>query len=388
MSPLRTILALGQKHPWYRDQSSGSRLDDWPILTKSDLYARLARASDDPQQRLGVYYSRSGGTQSDRPLFFPVDIPENHAQREILARFLRADSVLTPQSVVLNLCPIVRMYRAMEIFNEYCERCGSTVLPMAALAEDDELLEVSRYFRAGTLIGMPTRILAFARYLRERQLSHPFETVIFGGEFLQPSKQQLIAETLQTRRFCGLYGSAELGVVAWSSDLGPLPRYRFPREVLQLEIIDPGPQGFGKIVATSLIRRRFPIIRYETGDLGKIVGEDAATVTVELGGREGDSFQIGDNYHRLADFARVLDRFSEFQVQIRYEPALKQDVIRFCLVEGKTPADKASVETEIRGLLQAHEKMYRVEVAFVPSSDLIRKGAARKTPALVDTRGL
>ena len=147
---LETVLKAAKSHPWYRDVHTGQELSRWPVLTKSDLYSRLGATRGNADSGLGVYYSRSGGTNSDRPLFFPTDISENHLQRRLLARHLRADGVFTPQSVALNILPIVRMYRAMEIFNELCERCGATVLPMAALAEDDELFEQARLFQANT----------------------------------------------------------------------------------------------------------------------------------------------------------------------------------------------------------------------------------------------
>lgn len=389
-SRLDTVLRTARNHPWYRDTHTGHELDLWPVLTKSDLYSRLGATRENADSACGVYYSRSGGTNSDRPLFFPTDIGENHLQRRRLARHLRADGVFTPQTIALNILPIVRMYRAMEIFNELCERCGATVLPMAALAEDDELFDQARLFQANTLVGMPTRILALARFLQQKKINLTFDTVVFGGEFLQIGKRHLIQESMRVRRFCALYGSAELGVVAWNADIGEVPIYRFPRDILHIEIANPDSEGFGPILATNVVRRRFPIIRYRTGDVGRLVAEDGQIVTVELRGRDADSFQIGDNYHSLGDFAEALAPFSEFQIQIRFEEALKQDVIRFCLVPGSDPLaeqNKECIKRQIRELLQAHEKMYRVEIDFVPTTDLIQKGSARKTPLIIDSRG-
>ena len=282
------------------------------------------------------------------------------------------------------------MYRAMEIFNELCERCGATVLPMAALAEDDELFEQARLFQANTLVGMPTRILALARYLEKEKLNWNFDTVVFGGEFFRPAKRQFDT---------GDDAGSPLLRTVWLSRIGRGRMERRYRRVARLPVpagypahrnCRSRPGGLGPIVATNVVRRRFPIIRYRTGDVGRVIAEGGKTVTVELRGRDADSFQIGDDYHSLGDFAEIFNRFSEFQIQIRFEETLKQDVIRFCLVPGcvsLTGEEKERVRRRIRELLQAHEKMYRVEIEFVSAADLIQKGSARKTPSVIDGRG-
>jgi phenylacetate-CoA ligase len=390
MSALRELLEIAARHRWYQAANGGNRLADWPILTKTDLYARLASARQEPGGRAGVYYSRSGGTTTGQPLYFPTDVAENHEQRQRLARRLAADGVLSPETVAVNICPIVRMYRAMEIFNEFCECCGATVLPMAAIAGDEEIYEQAMLFAANTLIGMPSRLVAFARHVQEKRLTWQVDGVVFGGEFLQPGKRRFLREVLGVKRFSGVYGSAELGVVAWHPDLPAVPVYHFPRDVLHVEIVAPDADGYGALVATNLVRRRFPIVRYNTGDVGRVVAEGAETVSVELRGRQSDSFLIGDNYHTLADFADLFQELAEFQIQIRFDETLRKDVIRFCLNAGDRvvpEAERRALTGRIQDRLEGHEVMYHTEVAFVGPDGLIRSRDNLKTPAIVDRRG-
>jgi phenylacetate-CoA ligase len=390
MSALNSLLNLATGHPWYHGQSGGARLADWPIVTKTDLYARVASVRLEPSGRAGVYYSRSGGTTTGQPLYFPTDVAENHEQRERLARRLAADGVLSPATMAVNICPIVRMYRAMEILNEFCERCGATVLPMAAIACDEEIYAQAQLFAANTLIGMPSRLVAFARYVQEQRLTWQVDTVVFGGEFLQPGKRRLLRDVFGVKRFSGVYGSAELGVVAWHPDLPAAPLYHFPRDILHIEIVAPDADGYGALVATNLVRRRFPIVRYNTGDAGRIVAESSEFVSVELRGRQSDSFLIGDNYHSLADFADLFQELAEFQIQIRFDESLRKDVIRFCLNAGDrlaTVAERQKLTERIRDRLDGHDAMYGTEVAFVGPDGLIRSRDNLKTPAIVDRRG-
>jgi len=390
MSALTTLLEAAAAHPWYRANNGGGRLADWPLLTKADLYARLAAVRQEPSQRGGIYYSRSGGTTTGTPLYFPTDVAENHEQRQRLASRLAADGVLSPETIAVNVCPIVRMYRAMEIFNEYCEHCGATVLPMAAIAGDEEIYEQAMLFGANTLIGMPSRLVAFGRYVQEKQLTWNVDTVAFGGEFLQPGKRRFLRDVFGVKRFSGVYGSAELGVVAWHPDLPEVPVYHFPRDILHVEIVAPDGDGYGALVATNLVRRRFPIVRYNTGDVGRIVAEGPETVSVELRGRQSDSFLIGDNYHSLADFADLLQEVAEYQIQMRFDESLRKDVIRFCLNVGDrvgSSAERQALTEAIRARLDGHETMYCTEVAFVGPEGLIRSRDNLKTPAIVDRRG-
>jgi phenylacetate-CoA ligase len=390
MSSLNELLRLAAQHPWYRANNGGGQLASWPVLTKADLYARLAAARQDAAGRGGIYYSRSGGTTTSQPLYFPTDVAENHEQRQRLARRLGVDGVLSAKTVAVNICPIVRMYRAMEIFNEYCECCGATVLPMAAIAGDEEIFEQAMLFEANTLIGMPSRLVAFARYVQEKKLSWQVDTVLFGGEFLQPGKRQFLQRILGVKRFSGVYGSAELGVVAWHPDLPEVPVYHVPKDLVHVEIVAPDAEGYGALVATNLVRRRFPLVRYNTGDVARLVAEGADTVSIELRGRQSDSFLIGDDYHCLADFAEVFQEFAEAQIQIHFDETRRQDVIRFCLNAGDraVPEEERRTITErIHDRLQNHEVMYHTEVAFVGAEGLIRSRDNLKTPAIVDRRG-
>jgi phenylacetate-CoA ligase len=390
MSALRELLGIAARHRWYQASNGGNRLADWPILTKPELNRRLAAVRRDADERGGIYYSRSGGTTSGQPVYVPADIAENHEQRRRLARRLAADGVLSPRTVALNLCPMVRMYRTLEIFSEFCECCGATVLPMAAIADDAEIHEHAALFAANTLLGMPSRLLAFARSVQENQWSCPVDTVVFGGEPLQSGKRRFLHEVLGVKRFSGLYGSAELGVVAWQSGLSEAPVYQFPRDIVHVEIVAPDADGFGSLVATNLVRQRFPLVRYQTGDVGRVVAKGAETVSIELRGRQNDSFLIGEDFHVLEDFADLFQDFAEFQIQLRFDEGLHKDVIRFCLNAGgqqPNPQERSVLTGRINDRLDNREATYATEVTFVGPEGLVRSRETLKTPAIVDLRG-
>jgi phenylacetate-CoA ligase len=235
---------------------------------------------------------------------------------------------------------------------------------------------------------MPSRLLAFARWLAERGRTLAPESVLFAGELLHPRKRLLLERVLGVRRFGGVYGSAEMGAVAYQADVGEPPVYRFPRELMHVEIGRPDADGFGRLIATNLVRTRHPLLRYNTGDVGRLVGGTADEVLVELRGRDGDSFAVGPEYFHLREFAPVLDGFAQAQVVIAFDDGARKDRLTFRLVaDGPVPAERRrEVTAALRRLLDADDRAYLTEVAFVPPEALLRHPGTLKVPSVVDLR--
>jgi len=169
----------------------------------------------------------------------PVRRKREHEQRRRLARRLAADGVLSPTNVALNVCPMARVYRTLEIMNEFCEHAGATVLPMAAIASDEEIYEQATLFAANTLIGMPSRLLAFARTMQENRFDLAARYSRLRRRISPAGQRRFLRDVLGVKRFSGIYGSAELGIVAWHPDLPLVPLYHFPRDILHVEIVNP-----------------------------------------------------------------------------------------------------------------------------------------------------
>jgi phenylacetate-CoA ligase len=389
MRELQQIFEAARSHPFYGEALRGvARFEDCPVLEKPALYEAVRRALEDPAFRRGTYFSPSGGTTSGRPLYFPTDIRENKRQRRLLARRLKVAGLLGDTTIALNLFPGTRMYRALEIFNDYCELCGATVLPVGAQAPDEEAWAAAEQFGATLVLGMPSRLLAFARWLTERGRTLRVESVLFAGELLHPRKRRLLERAFGVSRFGGVYGSAEMGVVAYQPDVGEPPVYRFPRELIHVEVGEPDGDGFGRLIVTNLVRTRHPLLRYNTGDVGRLVTETADEVCVELRGRESDSFAVGPEYFHLREFAAVLDRFAQSQVVIAFDGAARRDRVTFRLVadEPVPPERQQDVTASLRRLLGADDRAYLTEVAFVPPEALLRHPRTLKVPTVVDLR--
>lgn len=388
MNALDRIVEAARAHPFYRDALRGvGRFEDAPILKKPALYERVERVLRDPSLRRGLYLSLSGGTTTGRPLSFPTAVEENRRQRRLLASRLAASGIFGPGSVVLNLFPCLGLVRSLEIFTDLGERCGATVLPVSAHAENAEAWDVAARFGATMVAGMPARLLDFARCKARSGQVLALESVLFAGEPLHPPKLRMLREVLGARRFDAIYGSAEMGIVAYQAEVCDPPLYRVPRDLLHVEVLEPDGDGFGNLVVTNLVRVTHPLLRFDTGDVGRLVDGTADEALVELRGRQTDSFSIGGNYYHVGDFAPVLGRFVQYQIVLAFEPGAARDRITFRLVgEPTDSADRDRLLSQIRDLLGTEDREFLTDAAFVSPEALDRTPGTQKVPLIVDRR--
>ena len=133
------------------------------------------------------------------------------------------------------------------------------------------------------------------------------------------ASRRYLQSRLGTVRFSAIYGSAEVGIVAWQANVGDPLTYHFRPPSYGPRSWKRTPTASRRLVLTNLVRTRFPILRYDSGDVGRIVSLRDSDVVVELQGRAADSFDIGGNYYAIADFADVVADTLEFQIQIAFD---------------------------------------------------------------------
>ncbi|KAH6876398.1 hypothetical protein B0T10DRAFT_585505 [Thelonectria olida] len=195
------------------------------LLRKKDLYATIERLVDDtsPQNnyRHGIYTSiTGGGSNTSKELFFATDALENRRHRAYFGQFLRTTGLIR---------------------------------------ESEERSKIK------------------------------IDKIIYTSEGLTSAQKSHISTVLGSVKIYSLLGSAEAGPYAVSSpDLTPRDLlashsgFVFDTRLTLIEILplssaedgcnpDPVPEGeTGAIAQTSLVRRRNPVVRYMTGDVGSL----------------------------------------------------------------------------------------------------------------------
>lgn len=354
-----------------------------PLMGKKELITQLNNNFDLHNQKQGVYLVRSGGS-TQKPLVFPVDIAENLEQRAVLAAALKQAGVFNTKTIALNMFGYMDMYRTAAIMDDLLERCSATTLVAGASLPYEDACQMAQNFNPNLLLGTPSKLFLFAQFLKKNQLSLSIENLLFGGEFLPPSHVKLFEEVFGTRQIYSLYGSAETGIWAWC-DYSRLPSLFTVIDGLIVETNEPDADGYGGLVVSNLFRKRFPVFRYNTGDIGKWIEIDGQ-LYLELKGREKRSFMFNECNYELDDFNEVFSDVERFQIQIA--PHEGHTSIKFMLVTGLTSAEKDEyVEQKLQQLYKLFGyKVKNLEVWAGVDLDLYTNATTGKTPAIVDHR--
>ncbi|MDE2481498.1 MAG: AMP-binding protein [bacterium] len=379
---LRAAFERVRRDPRFADLYAGiTDLADAPAIGKDVVLERL-RSFEPRAEPRGVYLVRSGGSTRE-PLIFPVDIAENHAQRQALAEQLRRVGIFGPSTVALNVFGYSDLYRTAAIFDDLLERCDATTLPMSAHAPYADMLAAARRFAPTHLLGTPSKLTLFARFLADRDERLDIAHLLYGGEPLRETTLRLLRERFGVRRVWSLYGGAETGIWAWC-DANRNPGCFELLSGIVVEVLDPDAQGFGPLAVTNGYRARFPLFRYRVGDVGRIIERDGVRL-LELRGRDRSSFQFAETTYDLGRIEEIALGSDAVQLHLRFDEH-GRDTLRLLLVDDSGAVSLAAVERELRALLDCPEFDGIASVERVERRALHHDPVTAKAPAIVDHR--
>ena len=378
---LHACFEAARAHPFYREAyRDAAGIDDAPAIDKHVLLPAL-QAFSLRDEAHGVYLVRSGGS-TQAPLVFPVDIAENHAQRAALAERLRAAGVFGPGTIALNVFGYSDLYRTAAIFDDLLERCDATSLPLSAHAPYADMLAAARRFAPTHVLGTPSKLALLAHYLAERGIALDIPQLLYGGEVLRAGTLALLRDTLGARQVWSLFGSAESGIWAWS-DATRRPGVFETLPGVGVEVLDPDTDGYGALAISNGYRRRFPLFRYRSGDVGRHVEIDGRR-HLELRGRDGRSFHFDELAYDLDTVAALLEGADPWQLLLSTD-AGNRDCVAVLLTAGDE-AFRARVTTRLERLFRRSADAGAITVRVVAPDALHLDPATAKTPAIVDLR--
>jgi phenylacetate-CoA ligase len=134
-----------------------------------------------------------------------------------------------------------------------------------------QLAQAIQDFSPDVLYGLPSALLEAGRVLRGRGRLK-LRAVFTSGELLERSVRAALGE-LYGARVYDIYGTSETKEIAWECSQGGM---HLNSDVVHLEVLDdsgrPVPVGVeGDLVATVLVNRAMPLLRYLTGDRGSLL---------------------------------------------------------------------------------------------------------------------
>lgn len=171
------------------------------------------------------------------------------------------------------------------------------------------------------IFSYASTLVELAKYIQSREIrEYKVKAVLTAGEGISEENRLLLEKVFGCKVY-RRYADMELGILA--QDYGDGGNYylnwgSFYFECLKLDSDEPAEEGeVGRIVITDLFNKAFPMIRYDTGDLGILEKTDDFPVLKDIYGRIRDCVYSVDG--RLISPAKIsvsmwgMDKIKQWQ---------------------------------------------------------------------------
>lgn len=333
---LNAFLSYVRQHsPFYSnripatDLKSIKEISNLPVLTPEELKNNLPpKGNGLLTEPLGCSISfGSGGTTGD-PKFIHRTNKENHINANLIGKGY-ALSIFDKTDTVANLLFAGNMWASFLSHNEAVEATGAHILPIAGNIALTDMISVIRAFKPTGAISIPSVILSIAEHVDKNNIDDiKIEKIVTGGEHLFPDAKAYIAKILGTKKFASTgYLSNDTGCIGFQCEDCSGAIHHIHEDYCIMEVVDPEtntplPDGeAGKILVTNFNRTLMPLIRYDIGDMGRILTKKCScgrqVRLMELLGRSDDTLIIGGGNIQLDAVAEVVGNFPELSYHFR-----------------------------------------------------------------------
>ncbi|QMU77990.1 phenylacetate--CoA ligase family protein [Streptacidiphilus sp. PB12-B1b] len=245
-------------------------------------------------------------------------------------------------------------------------------LPIGGAAALDYVVGALRDCRATVVAAPPTSLCRLAREVVDTVGTLPgIRLVLFSGEAFYGDQVALLAKAFPEAAVRSIgYASVDAGILAAPVAGEPDTRVHevfSPDKVVELLDAETGepieePGRPGRLVATDLVRRLMPVIRYPAGDIAEWV--DVPKRRFRLLGRSEEGARVGPVTVYLEDLRAVVERADEqrsvvdLQVVLRRRDARDELVLRLAAPSAAEPAELRRLEGEIARQLDAARPIF------------------------------
>lgn len=254
----------------------GKALCEFPIVNKNVLIANDAEIAVDPalipfQDGRPVHVQKTSGS-TGTPFAVRQDFRKRQRRVASLKFFgLHAGFKSHERLVQCRIWTKWQSKSTGQIFRE-----NITPFNIDKMSEDRarELCETIASQHARAVLAYGSWMDVFADYVKRNSVCFDkLRVIITGSEPLNEKARETLKETLKCR-VVERYADEEMGVFGQQVSEDPSNAYYLDRssyvfEILKLDSDEPAPFGeLGRIVVTDLYNYAFPMIRYDTGDVG------------------------------------------------------------------------------------------------------------------------
>jgi phenylacetate-coenzyme A ligase PaaK-like adenylate-forming protein len=320
------------------------------VMDKSDFQAHAI------DKDLAQLYFKSGGS-SGNPVVSLFSYEDYKTQMDVAAEGLVAAGLEPHKDLVINLFHAGGLYGGFLSFFSILESVKAKQLPMAAHTDLKMVAETIVNFGVTTVLGGPSYILNLFKENRELLKEYAgIKKVFYGGEHLNEKQRQWLQDEFQVERIkSAVYGSVDAGPLGYQCQASEGSVHHLFDRLHYLEILDPEEDKtvaageVGRLVFTSKHRKAGKVVRYDLGDLGRMVMEPCkcgrTSPRFELLGRIGDIFRAGGTFFNYQKFQKILKDTCDYDdlLQINIDKEEHLDRINVSLVDGNIQQKRQSL---------------------------------------------
>lgn len=292
-------LAAARRTLRYRGMPTGPALEDFPTISRADLVDDLAAFVPLDADLSRMLHGTSSGS-TGAALLIPDDVEEVARGFHLLVALaasvgavVRADG---ERMAVANLVFQQQAFTYVSVISSFAHRAMARLnlhpSSWVDVASRDRFLADAD---PQILSGHPTSLAELLDAGLDSVL-HP--AVIFSGAMALSAPLRARLETAFACPVIDVYGLHETRPIAARTDDGP---FRMLDRRVHVEVLDPRrdvavrPGAVGEIVVTAGENPLLPLVRYRTGDFGRLVTlDDGAFGIADLEGRDNTRFRAAD----------------------------------------------------------------------------------------------
>ncbi|MCB2191129.1 MAG: AMP-binding protein [Deltaproteobacteria bacterium] len=278
----QTVAYLREHSPFYRRRLAGLAAE--PLDSLADLARRPFTTAQDlrehhqamlclSQSRVArvVTLNTSGTTAAPKRLYFSDD------DLELTLNFfhLGMSTMVEPGGRVLILLPGRTPDSVGDLLARALARMEVQGVIHGPVADPAETLAQALAVEADCLVGIPVQVLALAEHPAAQSLCGKIKSVLLTTDYVP----RALARRVEAAWGCEVfehYGMTETGLGA-GVDCRAHQGYHLRAADLYYEVVNPmdgallPPGEEGELVMTTLTRQAMPLLRYRTGDLGRLL---------------------------------------------------------------------------------------------------------------------
>lgn len=401
------------KVPYYHSLLNGFELKSISDFEKIPLLTNKIYHNNTPpvgnsllsREASGCFVFSSGGTTS-KPRYVLRDFADFDYQIQDYEGLN-----LGPDDTVINLF-MPGLWGIFTSANITLMRLGCQIIPFGGtnLSENDKhrITDLIGQFKANTLMGVPSTILAVARYIflnSHCQAICPLVNKIFTlGEEIHLSSFRFMRQVFPNAVIKSKYGTMESAGIGYQCRYLD-HNYYHPFHNRFVEIVDVNSNqslSFGKkgsVVVTTLNLRLIPLLRFSTGDIGWLFKESCPCgekQILKIGGRLQDMVISASVHFSLDQIESIISCFSElnppvFQIEITNPQGIDEIILH---IEGHKVTRQLKKEVlkklyqEITDIPEAlHSgKILSFKIDFVGVGSIPRLPSTGKIKKIIDLR--